>query len=164
MAYAHLYNGTLTSAHVRLKQMHKSLVRPVIEYASTVWSPHTKKNITKVESAQRKSARWVMSDWHCTSSVTAMLESLEWPEPSSGPCHQIINNLVDIDTNQYLEPAVVRGEEAVRFIIPYARTSEYKDSFFKVAVRLWYNTPAPSPMTFVSLSNLRLSLATIQLD
>jgi len=76
--------------------------------------------------------------------------------------HKIINNLVDIDTNQYLEPAVVRGEEVVRFIIPYARTSAYKYSFFPSAVRLWYNILAP--MTFVSLSNLRLSLAITQLD
>jgi len=76
--------------------------------------------------------------------------------------HKIINNLVDIDTKQYLKPAVVRGEEAVHFIIPYARTSAYKYSFFPAAVRLWYNIPAP--MTIVSLSNLRLSLATIQLD
>ena len=42
---------------------YKSLVRPVVEYTSTVWSPHTKKNITKVDTVQRKSARWVMSDW-----------------------------------------------------------------------------------------------------
>jgi len=33
--------------------------------------------------------------------------------------HKIINNLVYIDTNQYIEPAVVRGEEVVRFIITY---------------------------------------------
>jgi len=76
--------------------------------------------------------------------------------------HKIINNQVDIDTNQYLEPAVVRGEEAVRFIIPHARTSAYKYIFFPVAVRLWYNIQAP--MTFVLLSNLRLSLAITQLD
>jgi len=71
--------------------------------------------------------------------------------------HHIISYI-----NQYLEPAVVRGEEAVRFIIPHARTSAYKYSFFPAAVRMWYNIPAP--MTVVSLSNLRLSLATIQLD
>jgi len=75
---------------------------------------------------------------------------------------KIINNLVDIDTNQYLEPAVVRGEEAVRFIIPYTRTSAYKYSFFPAAVRLWYNIPAP--LTFASLSNLRLRLAITQMD
>jgi len=108
---------------------YKSLVRPVVEYTSTVWSPHTKENITKLETVQRKSARWVMSDWHCTSSVTAMLESLEWPSLEARRAqarvimlHKIINNLVYIDTNQYIEPAVVRGEEVVRFIITYART------------------------------------------
>jgi len=105
--------------------------------------PHTK-NITKVESVQRKSARWVMSDWHRTSSVPAvMLESLEWPSLEACRAqahvimlHKIINNLVDIDTNQYLEPAVIRGEEAVCFITPYAKTSAYKYSFFPAAVRL----------------------------
>ena len=76
--------------------------------------------------------------------------------------HRIVSNLVDIDATQYLEPAVVTGEEAVRFIIPYARTSAYKYSFFPAAVRLWYNILAR--MTFFSLSYLRLSLATIQLE
>jgi len=74
-----------------------------------------------------------------------MLESLEWPSLEARRAqarvimlHKIINNLVDTDTNQYLEPAVIRDEEAVRFITPYARTSVYKYSFFPAAVRLWY--------------------------
>ena len=33
---------------------YQSLVIPVVEYASTVWCPHTKKNIMKVESVQRQ--------------------------------------------------------------------------------------------------------------
>ena len=82
---------------------------------------------------QRKSARWVMSDWQRTSSVTAMLESIEWPSLEALRAqadvimlHKIINNLVDIDANQYLEPAVVRGEDPIRFVIRYPRTSAYK--------------------------------------
>jgi len=54
--------------------------------------------------------------------------------PKSRPCS--VSQLAD----QYLEPAVVRGEEAVRFIIPYARTSAYKYSFFPAAVRLVQHT------------------------
>ena len=37
---------------------YKTLVRPQVEYASTVWSPCTKQNIQKIEMVQRRAARW----------------------------------------------------------------------------------------------------------
>ena len=55
-----------------------TFVRPTIEYASTVWDPHQKTLIDKVEMVQRKAARWVCGDWGRTSSVSSMLSDLEW--------------------------------------------------------------------------------------
>ena len=37
---------------------YKTFVRPKVEYASTVWSPYTKKNIDQIEMVQRRAARW----------------------------------------------------------------------------------------------------------
>ncbi len=38
---------------------YKTLVRPQLEYSSTVWSPHTESSISQIESIQRRAARWV---------------------------------------------------------------------------------------------------------
>lgn len=48
-------------------------VRPLTEYCSTVWDPHTKNNIVKMEYIQCKAARFVMNDDRRYSSVTGML-------------------------------------------------------------------------------------------
>ena len=54
---------------------YKAPVRPVMEYACTVWDPHTQKNITikKLEMVQRKYARFIFNNFQCTSSVSTML-------------------------------------------------------------------------------------------
>ena len=39
----------------------KSLVRPHLEYATVVWSPHFKKDIISIENVQRREKRFVKS-------------------------------------------------------------------------------------------------------
>ena len=58
---------------------YKIMVRPIMEYACTVWSPYTRKNIQGLEAVQRRAAHFVKNDYRFTSSVTAMLQDLEWP-------------------------------------------------------------------------------------
>lgn len=55
------------------------MVRRIIEYSYTVWSPHTRKNIQSLEAVQRRVAWFVKNDHGLTSTVTAMLQSLERP-------------------------------------------------------------------------------------
>ena len=58
-----------------------SLVRPQIEYCSSIWDP--RKGIEsngnyKIEMVQRRAARWTMSNYDPKASVTDMLTNLGW--------------------------------------------------------------------------------------
>ena len=56
---------------------YKTFVRPTLEYASTVWTPHDTDS-NQLEMVQRRAARFVKSDYSRTSSVTAMRQDLGW--------------------------------------------------------------------------------------
>ena len=56
-----------------------SIVRPLLEYGSAVWDSYLQKEIQSIEILQRRTARWVKSDYRYNSSVTSMLADLQWP-------------------------------------------------------------------------------------
>ena len=56
-----------------------SIVRPLLEYGSAVWDPYLQKDIQSIKMVQRRAARWVKSDYWYNSSITSMLEDLQWP-------------------------------------------------------------------------------------
>ena len=71
-------NLRISSAQIK-ETAYKAMVRPILEYASCVWDPHTAKDIRKLEKIQRRAARFTLNRHRNTSSVDEMLTELDWP-------------------------------------------------------------------------------------
>ena len=50
----------------------------MLEYAASVWDPHEKKHVEKLEKVQHRAARFASNNYHRTTSVKTLLNTLEW--------------------------------------------------------------------------------------
>jgi len=96
-----------------------------LEYASSSWSPHTKRNIDKIEGVQRLAARATLNDWsHPKSTDTdnvitspsptqyskgspSMLEFLGWKPLEEHRLHSKLSLLYKIEQGIVAIPATV---------------------------------------------------------
>ena len=75
----------------------KGLVRPVLEYASVVCSPHQQKLIKSLEAVQRCSARRIFRDFKPTTSASSLVSNLNL-QPLED---RRIINFIYIQSNEY---------------------------------------------------------------
>ena len=61
------------------ERAYKAYIRPLLEYAATVWDPYTQKAIDRIEAVQRRAARFVTNCYHQTTSANNIIQSLGWP-------------------------------------------------------------------------------------
>ena len=129
---------------------YKTLVRPILDYASVVWDPHHQCDEDKVEAIQRRAARFCMADYSYNSSVTNMLNELDWPllktrRKHSRLCmlYKINNNLVAIDKDDLIPPNILntRNKHALNFMVPFAKKNAYKYSFYPRTIKDWNTLP-----------------------
>ncbi len=127
-----------------------SLVRPHLEYSSTVWDPATNNLIDKLEAVQRKAARFVCRDYRPTSSVTDMLAKLNWDSLQMRRTatrltmlHKITNDQVAIPASTFLQPVprLTRLLNQKAFIRPHAKKDCYNKSFFPRTIAEWNYLP-----------------------
>jgi hypothetical protein len=130
---------------------YNTLVRPHLEYCSSVWSPYRQDQVGMIEMVQRRAARYTTNRYHNTSSVSSMLQDLGWQSLESRRqktqltmFFKIVNDLVDIRANDYLTPTSsrTRANNSRRFRQISTRTDTYKFSFFPRTIPAWNSLPA----------------------
>jgi hypothetical protein len=129
-----------------------SLVRPLLEYSSSVWDPHTGEQIKKLEAVQRRAARFVMHDYDYMSSPTEMMKTLKWDSlqtrrkvnRTTMMC-KITNGQAAIPAQQYLHPVTrtTRGLHNKAYQRPAGNKDCWVNSFFPNTIRDWNNLPQP---------------------
>ena len=145
----------LNTCAVSIKQQaYFSLVRPLLEYSSNVWDPHTHKNIKKLEMVQRRAARYVLHRRRNTSSVTYMLQTLNWPGLESRRkdmrlcmMFKIDRGLVAISKDSRLiqQKRPTRHSHSRAFQTITYGTEKRRMSFFPRTVRDWNALPPDIP-------------------
>ena len=146
---------------------YSSLIRSQLEYCSSVWHPHTAKNIGKIEMVQRRAARWALSRYHNTSSVTEMLGHLHWQtlkhrRDFSSLClfYKMANGEAATNLQNYLTPSqrTTRRSHSHTYIQPQCGSDAFLHSFFPRTVRLWNGLPG-DVVDSPSLASYRKALA-----
>ena len=131
------------------KQSYLTLVRPQLEYASTVWDNSNKTQQTSIEAVQRRAARYITKDFRRTSSVSSMLQQLELEslrnrrlKARAIMIYRIVKGLVDITTTPLVPAGTSTRGHSMRFLQPGCNLKSYQDSFFPASITIWNTLPS----------------------
>ena len=133
------------------EQAYKTYVRPILEYASTVWDPHTKELTSQLEMVQRRAARFVTAYYRRRHSVTLLLNQLQWQTLLQRGTHSKVTMLYRIHHQLVAIPAMPpyiiyssttnRGHH-MQLQQHHCRINSYQHSFFPSVVNLWNQLPS----------------------
>ena len=165
----------LPSCDIKTKDAtYTTYIRPKLEYASTVWDPHTCANMKHqrdaLENAQTKSARYVTGQWKRRTSVTKMKKDLKWDSLQERRAHARLLMMHNIKYQAVAIPShllvpktettmVTRGA-ASKHHVPNARIVARERSFMVAAPIMWDGLP-PSITAETDHDNFRVLLCPV---
>ncbi|XP_072018459.1 uncharacterized protein [Amphiura filiformis] len=131
---------------------YRFLVRPLLEYSSAAWDPHTKDSINQIEMIQKRAARFVFNDYtsRTPGTVTNMLKTLEWDSLENRRTSRRLTILqqsrlghLSLPTGTLLQP--VQRQSRHLHCNAYTTITTSKDylkfSFFPRTIINWNNLP-----------------------
>lgn len=133
------------------KQAYVTLVRPHVEYASSVWDPHLQKHIQQIEMIQRRSARFIKRSYsNEPGTVSSILKELNLTSLQVRRkinrlllLHKIIHKEICVPLPSYAQPSSSRTRQfhPSRFASIGTNTNTYKHSFFPKTLLEWSSIP-----------------------
>ena len=131
---------------------YKTMVRPILEYASTVWDPAEGDtgDVNSLERVQRRAARFVVNNYtdRTPGCVTSMLKDLKW-EPLSDRrstnrlqmLYRFLNNS-NLNTNSaFIKSSDPRTRGGNNLFQDHSNHPALHNSFFPRTIREWNSLP-----------------------
>ena len=123
---------------------YKGMVRPILEYGSSVWDPHTSMLQEELEKVQNRAARFVTRNYvYETGSMTGILGQLKWESLKKRRkdnrlilLYKGLKGKAMIPTDDLnLKTRRGRNKHSLAFQIPSVSKDVYKYSFFPQTIR-----------------------------
>jgi hypothetical protein len=123
-------------------------IRPLVEYATPVWSPHLQKDILLIEKVQRKFTKRIpgfFNHSYANRRNELKLDTLELRRLHSDLifCYKMINGLVDVNADDFVtmsHNSHLRGHSQ-KLVVPKSRLDCRKYSFSNRVVPIWNALP-----------------------
>ena len=129
---------------------YKGLVRPVLDYGSSVWDPPGVVLQEELESVQKRAARFVTGNYNYeTGSMTGILGQLKWESLKKRRkdnrhilLYKGLKGKASVPTDDLIpKTRRCRNRHSMSFQTPIANTDVYKGSFFPQTIRDWNALP-----------------------
>ena len=160
----------LTNTTVR-RTLYLTLVRSQLSYATEVWSPHTTKLISKVESVQRRATAWILKSKRGEISYKQRLTTLnllplcyEREITDLVFFFKALHGNIDLDVRTFVS-FVNNGRTrlcqnpTLTLKNPYCKSSTFQASYFNRIVKIWnYACKILPPTSFASLSSFKRNI------
>lgn len=131
--------------------MYKTLIRPILEYASCVWNPYKVCDVNKIESVQRKSVRFIFHRYDHDFSPSSAMKSLKLSPlcarrdiDSLKLLHSYVHSSCRLSNDNYIVYAnalATRRGHNLNIRPFFARTNMFKYSFFPKIIVYWNDLP-----------------------